>query len=129
MPFGGTNDTVLVSQPGPAAFEAPVLVTAAQDIWYATAPWQDRQADLRNSSLLAPGSVGSFTPGCGSRRWATGPTAPTASMRAGGFAFNLGYHQDTYGLVGGVDGAGKWANGVGLIGVRRRLSELQRRLR
>ena len=117
VPFGGTNDTVLVSQPGPAAFEAPVLVTAAQDIWYATAPWQDRQADLRDSSLLAPGSVGSFTPGVWIK--AVGDwTDRTDSIDAGrGFAFNLGYHQDTYGLVGGVDVANKWANGVGLIGV------------
>ena len=30
---------------------------------YATAPWQDRQADLRDSVLLAPGDLGSFTPG------------------------------------------------------------------
>jgi outer membrane autotransporter protein len=117
VPFGGTNDTVLVSQPGPAAFEAPVLVTAAQDIWYATAPWQDRQADLRDSSLLAPGSVGSFTPGVWVK--AVGDwTDRTDSVDAGGgFVFNLGYHQDTYGLVGGVDAAGKWAAGVGLIGV------------
>jgi hypothetical protein len=58
----GQNE-VLVSSAGPGAFEAPIIATAAQDIWYATAPWQDRQADLRDSALLTPGDLGSFTPG------------------------------------------------------------------
>ncbi len=116
VPFGGTNDTVLISQPGAAAFEGPVLVTAAQDIWYATAPWQDRQADLRDASLLAPGSAGGFTSGMWVK--AVGDwTDRTDSIDPGGFTFNLGYHQDTYGLVAGADAADRWAAGVGLIGV------------
>ena len=60
----GQNDTVLVSTPSPLAFEMPVIATVAQNIWYMTAPWQDRQADLRDSALLQPGSLGAgFTPG------------------------------------------------------------------
>jgi outer membrane autotransporter protein len=116
VPVGGFNDTVLVSQPGPLAKEAPVLVTAAQDVWYVTAPWQDRQADLRDSALLNPGFVGSFTPGV----WIKGVgawTSRTDHLDPGGFVFNLGYHQNTYGVVGGVDFANHWEDGVGLIGV------------
>jgi len=34
-----------------------------------------------------------------------------------GFIFDLDYHQDTYGVVAGVDGAGRLGAGTGLIGV------------
>ena len=83
VPVGGTNDTVLVSQPGPLAKEAPILATAAQDVWYATAPWQDRQADLRTQACWRLARSAASRRACGSRRSATGPAAPTTSIRAG----------------------------------------------
>jgi len=112
----GQNE-VLVSQPGPGAFAAPIVATAAQDIWYADGPWQDRQADLRDSSLLTPGSLGTFTPGVwmkASGDWAsrTDRIDPPA-----GFTYDLDYRQDTYDVAGGVDGAGHVGAGTGLIGV------------
>ena len=61
--FNTGQNEILVSSAGPGAFEAPIVATAAQDIWYATAPWQDRQADLRDSALLTPGDLGNFVPG------------------------------------------------------------------
>ena len=108
---------VLVSQTGPGGFAAPIVATAAQDIWYATSPWQDRQADLRDSALLAPGSPGSFTPGVWLK--AVGDwTSRTDKIGApAGFTFDLDYSQDTYGIVGGVDGATRVGSGVGLVGV------------
>ena len=112
----GQNE-VLVSQAGPGAFEAPIVATAAQDIFYATGPWQDRQADLRDSVLLSPGDLGAFTPGfwitaVGDWSSRTDKIDPPA-----GFTFDLDYRQDTYGIVAGIDGATRIGGGVGLIGV------------
>jgi outer membrane autotransporter protein len=112
----GGAGTVLVSQAGPGAFAAPIVATAAQTIWYATAPWQDRQADLRDSALLAPGTLGSFTPGVWIK--AVGDfVGRTDKIDPGGFTFDLDYSQDTFGLIGGIDGASHIGSGVGLIGV------------
>ena len=116
VPVSGTNDTVLVLA-WPARFEGPVLATAAETIWYGTGPWEDRQADLRNSSLLAPGSLGSFTPGVWIQGFGDWGDRSDRIDPPAGFVFNLGYHQDTYGLSAGIDAASNVGAGVGLIGV------------
>ena len=112
----GQNE-VLVSTAGPGAFEAPIIATAAQDIWYATAPWQDRQADLRDSVLLAPGDLGSFTPGVWIKAVGDWTSRTDKIDPPAGFVFDLDYRQDTYGIIAGIDGATHLGGGVGLIGV------------
>ncbi|HLI64829.1 MAG TPA: hypothetical protein VKU90_00575, partial [Caulobacteraceae bacterium] len=111
------NETVLVSSPGPLAFEGPELGTAAQTIWYAASPWEDRQADLRDSSLLAPGSLGGFTPGVWIKAVGDWAQRSNSVDPPAGFTFNLGYHQDTYEIDAGIDAAGHFGSGVGLLGV------------
>jgi outer membrane autotransporter protein len=117
VPVSGTNDTVLLSSPGPLAFQGPVLAAAAETIWYGAGPWEDRQADLRDSSLLTPGSLGSFTPGVWIQGFGDWADRSDRIDPPAGFVFNLGYHQDTYGLSAGVDAAKDVGAGVGLIGV------------
>ena len=115
----GQQDTVLVSSlaASPAAYELPILATAAQSIWYSTAPWQDRQADLRDSALLAPGDLGGFTPGFWIKAVGDWTSRDDKIDPPAGFLFNLDYTQDTYGVVAGVDGAGHVGSGTGLIGI------------
>src|SRR6185312_17536107 len=99
-------------------YEMPILATAAQTIWYASAPWQDRQADLRDSALLAPGALGpNFTPGIWIKAFGDWANRDDKIDPPAGFLFDLSYDQTTYGIVGGVDGAMHWGTGVGLLGV------------
>jgi len=102
---------------GPGGFEAPIVATAAQDIWYATAPWQDRQADLRDSALLSPNDHGGFTPGVWIKAVGDWTSRTDKIDPPAGFTFDLDYRQDTYGVVAGIDGAGRVGGGVGLIGI------------
>ena len=112
----GQNE-VLVSSPGPGGFEAPIVATAAQNIWWVTSPWQDRQADLRDSALLAPGDLGSFEPGVWIKAVGDWVNRTDKIDPPAGFTFDLDYQQNTYGVIAGIDGAGRVGGGVGLIGV------------
>ena len=78
----GQQDTVLVSSPSPAAYELPIAATAAQTIWYATAPWLRIARPTCATRCSWPRARWRpLPPASGSRRWATGPTAPTRSIR------------------------------------------------
>ncbi|HWC64255.1 MAG TPA: autotransporter domain-containing protein, partial [Rhizomicrobium sp.] len=99
------NQVRLVSAPNRTAFQAPVLVTAAQNVWFETSPWLDRQADLRVQ--MGPDGSGSVTPGIWTK--ATGNflhrTASLALTSPGGaiLSQNLSYAQNGYALIGGAD--------------------------
>jgi outer membrane autotransporter protein len=110
------------------AFQLPIAITAAQNTWdQTTLGWLDRQDELRNwmsrfTTANAAGagadfSVGSKPEGVDAARpgfwlkaigsWTNrhvsrglGDIVPAASVLGN---FNLGYNQDSYGIVGGVD--------------------------
>jgi hypothetical protein len=110
----------LVSSPNAAAFQMPVLETAAQNVWYETSPWLERQADLRDQ--LGPDGTGNITPGV----WAKGvanfldrdsSVSFTASGPAASFGMNTRYIQDSYGAVlgGDVGARALWSPGDALM--------------
>ncbi len=110
---------------GPGAFEMPMALTAAQDIWHNSSAtvWLDRQADLRICLAMqdarragdTAGSECKVKPGV----WAKGQGAwvsrdgGTQSFTAQGrnYSFDRGYDLSLSGLVSGVDGG--WDNVLG----------------
>src|SRR5262249_1504420 len=119
----------LFSLPGVAAFQLPIAITAAQNVFYETAlMWEDRQTEVRDwwargGAMInvrgagadmpvkaapsappapPPPQYGFWLKGIGS--WADVHASQTTQVVAGNsFTFDLGYKQDTYALVGGVD--------------------------
>ena len=117
----------LVSVPNAVLFQMPVAVTAAQNIWYETAlGWEDRQTELRDflhrggtAGANAQGAAGLTMPvkappqaaagvnpgmwikGIGS--WTTRSDAQTFSVSTLNIPVDLGYKQNIYGVIGGVD--------------------------
>ena len=96
------NETILTSVPGPEAYHFPQAITAAQNVWYANAPWQDRQADLRDDQLTMTDPP-TYEPGVWLKAvgdWASRSGTVSPGL---GFRYDTGYNQDTYGIIGGVD--------------------------
>ena len=99
------NGEALVGYADKPAYQFTALATGAQNLWYAMAPWQDRQADLRDSKLPHASGEQDFEPGVWLKAvgdWSTrtrnaSPTSP--------FTFDVGSKQNDYGIIGGVDGA------------------------
>ena len=122
----GGIDHVLVGLPDQEAFQLTYAVTGAQNIWYDTAVgWLDRQGDLRHFVDLglrgrkSPGDDGADMPakaappifaGPGYGAWikATGNWANYSAQREvpgfSQYSFNTGFKQNTYSIVGGIDG-------------------------
>jgi hypothetical protein len=104
-----TRQERLYGLPDVAAFDLPTLITAAQNIWYAAEPWQDRQTEFlsqaasRASSREGPQlwlkAVGDETQRTASASFAI----PGVST----FQFSTSYRQETGGLIGGVDVGGQ----------------------
>jgi outer membrane autotransporter protein len=121
---------VLQSTPGVVANQLPIAITAAQTIFYETAlMWEDRQTEVRDwwarGPLVNVRGAGADMPvkarppvappppppprwgvwlkGMGS--WADVDASHTQNVGGpvGSFTFDLGYKQDTYAIVGGVD--------------------------
>ncbi len=103
----GTHATYLVGTPKPEAFEFPALVTAAQNIWYSTSPWLDRQADMRDAYSGHVTKTDSKTePGVWVKavgNWTSRSTSQTWSVYGLTNQINMSYNQQIEGLVGGVD--------------------------
>jgi hypothetical protein len=122
---------VLKSTPGPTALELPIALTAAQNVWYETALlWEDRQTEVRNrvrAGYGGPGwgGMGADFPVKGYKAPPPPPPVWAATWikvlgswtdrtahgdiigdRGRRFDIDLGYKQDTYGIIGGLD-AGK----------------------
>jgi hypothetical protein len=99
---GGT--TLLIGVPDTEAFELSELGLTAQTVWYAsTQTWFDRQADLRQQ--LAGREEG-WAPGIWLKvvgDWTDRDNITSFSLFNKTYAFDIGYHQDTVGLIGGVD--------------------------
>jgi outer membrane autotransporter protein len=118
----------LFSLPSVTAQQLPIAITAAQTIFYETAlMWEDRQTEVRDWWARGPlaniGGAGADMPvkarppgappppppprfgvwlkGMGS--WADVDKNQTQSLAGQSFTFDLGYKQDTYAIVGGVD--------------------------
>ena len=102
-----TKATYLVGAPKPVVFEFAALGTAAQNVWYATSPWLNRQADMRDAfdghvtateGKTEPGvwakAVGSWTNRSSDQAWSAFGVTNNIQMQ---------YDQQTEGLVGGVD--------------------------
>ena len=111
------TSTILVSALDAHAYDFTYLTSGAQQIWYATAPWQDRQADLRDSYTLQKGSTGGFEPGLWMKAigdWADQKASVTPMP---GFTFDTSYLQDTSGVIGGLDAVRHGKTDEALIGV------------
>ena len=118
----------LYSAPDVEAFQLPRAITAAQNIFYETAlMWEDRQTEVRDwwaRGRLAdvrgagadmpvkarpapaplpppPPRYGVWLKGMGS--WTDRNDSQTETLVGHTFNFDLGYKQDTYGIVGGFD--------------------------
>jgi len=124
----GNHCVSLYSLPSVTAQQLPIAITAAQTIFYETAlMWEDRQTEVRDWWARGPlaniGGAGADMPvkarppgappppppprfgvwlkGMGS--WADVDKNQTQSLAGQSFTFDLGYKQDTYAIVGGVD--------------------------
>jgi fibronectin-binding autotransporter adhesin len=109
--------TLLVSALDAHAYDFTYLAGGARQIWYATAPWQDRQADLRDSYTLEKGDNGGFEPGLWMKAvgdWADRKASVTPTP---GFTLDTSYLQDTSGLIGGLDAVRHGRTGEALFGV------------
>lgn len=120
---GGVNGVALYSLPGQTAQELPIALTGAQNLWQETAlMWEDRQSEIRDwmyrpTFVPTPGLVtkGPLEPapvveGPGAGIWAKAigswtTRSDTTSEKLAGqtFNFDLGYKQDSYGVIGGAD--------------------------
>jgi hypothetical protein len=95
----------LYGGPDKAMFQLPELASGAENIWYETSPWLDRQADLRDQ--LGADGTGHVTPGVWTKavgNWVdrdavsvlSGPGVTTTSL-------STPYRQETYAVVAGAD--------------------------
>ncbi len=100
------HQVLLFAAPNVVAFQLPALGTAAQNLWYETSPWLNRQADLRDQ--LGEDGQGKVSPGIWvkgvanfMRRDATLTYTPIGG--GPGSSQDARYGQDSYGLVAGGD--------------------------
>ncbi|MGJ0509427.1 MAG: hypothetical protein ACR652_20365 [Methylocystis sp.] len=120
----------LYSGPSTKAFILPVSVTTTQALWQDTAlMWEERQTELRDArpiesgfmSLAAPRAAPAPAPTLASAgrfgvwlrplgAWTTRASAATTAVGPRVLSLDLGYRQNSFGLVGG----GNWA--IGLLG-------------
>ena len=115
------HQVLLYAAPNVVAFQLPALGTAAQNLWYETSPWLNRQADLRDQ--LGEDGQGKVSPGI----WVKGvanflrrdATVTYMPLSGGpGSSQDAWYGQDSYGLVVGGDVAtqGVLTSGDTLLG-------------
>jgi hypothetical protein len=100
------HQVLLFAAPNIVAFHLPALGTAAQNLWYETSPWLNRQADLRDQ--LGADGQGTVSPGIWvkgvanfMRRDATFTYTPLGGGPAS--SQDARYGQNSYGLVAGGD--------------------------
>jgi outer membrane autotransporter protein len=86
-------------------FETPRIVTAAQEIWHQTAGvWLDRQSDLRmqlRGNLGQGVGSGLWTQMIGN--WSKRKVTQEFSLYNGNYSFDVGYQQQVYGFMSGID--------------------------
>ncbi len=99
------NGTALIGLPDKSAYQFTSLATGAQNLWYAMAPWQDRQADLRDSKLPHASGDTDFEPGVWLKMVGDWSTRTRSASPMAPFTFDVGSTQNDYGIIGGVDGA------------------------
>ncbi len=97
------NQTILVSVPGPQAYQFTDAITAAQTIWYMDSPWQDRQADLRDNVATTSGGAGGYEPGVWLKAVGDWASRDRTVSPIAGLKYDVGYNQTTYGIMGGID--------------------------
>ena len=99
-----TNTSLLIGVPDTEAFELSELGATAQDVWYSsTQTWFDRQADLRTT---LQGRADGWAPAVWLKvvgQWTDRDNTATFSLFNKSYSFDVGYRQDTAGLIGGVD--------------------------
>jgi outer membrane autotransporter protein len=114
---GAVDQFELRSFPGGGAHVLPQLLTASQDIWYATSEtWLDRTADLRVQLYGAPGPAnlkdgavvpaGNITPGLwvrGSGTWLDRDDQASTSAYGRTYKYNLDRDLNLGTVQGGVD--------------------------
>ncbi|MEZ5787419.1 MAG: autotransporter outer membrane beta-barrel domain-containing protein [Xanthobacteraceae bacterium] len=99
------NVHVLAGLPDQEVFETPRVVTATQEVWHQTASvWLDRQSDLR---MQLRGNMGQ---GVGSGLWTQliggwekRKVTQEFSLYNGNYSFDVGYQQQIYGFMSGID--------------------------
>ena len=99
---GGTS--LLIGVPDTEAFELSEIGAQSMDVWYAsTQTWFDRQADLR---VTLAGRAEGWAPAVWLKvmgQWTDRDNTATFSLFNKSYSFDVGYRQDTTGLIGGVD--------------------------
>lgn len=108
----------LFSLPNAVAHQLPELVTGAENLWYETSPWLNRQADLRDQ--LGRDGDGEVTPGIWTKavgNFVQRDGSAAATVGSSSVVYDTGYNQNSYGFVAGADtGArGVWDKGDALI--------------
>jgi hypothetical protein len=113
----------LYSVPGQIAQELPIALTAAQNLWQETAlMWEDRQSEIRDwlsrpislsptpglivKGPLPPQPVQGAGPGIWAKAigsWTTRSDTTSESLAGHTFNFDLGYKQNSFGIIGGAD--------------------------
>jgi hypothetical protein len=99
------NGTALISHPDNQAYQFTSLATNAQNLWYAMAPWQDRQADLRDTTLPRASGEQAFEPGVWLKAVGDWSTRTRSASLIAPFTFDLSSTQNDVGIIGGVDAA------------------------
>ncbi|MFO1014942.1 MAG: autotransporter domain-containing protein [Caulobacteraceae bacterium] len=101
----GTNRSLLIGVPDIEAFELAQMGSTAQNIWYSTTQsWFDRQADLRDN--VSGRAEGTWAPGVWLKvvgDWTDRDHVETFNIFNKSYSFDVGYRQDTAGLIGGID--------------------------
>ncbi len=115
---GGGLVHVLVGLPDTETYQMAYVASGAQNLWYDTAlNWIDKQDNLRkrgNDRQIGDGSgFGVWVQGVGA--W-TKRDASQSVMNSG-FNVDTSYHQDTYGILAGVDWTSRSNGNVFQIGV------------
>jgi hypothetical protein len=93
-------------------------VTGAENLWYETSPWLNRQADLRDQ--LGPNGEGNVTPGFWTKavgNFVQRDGATAATVGGSSLVYDTSYNQNSYGVIAGGDFGtrGLWAPGDALI--------------
>jgi hypothetical protein len=98
------KSAVLVGVPDIEVFQLAEIGAQASDLWEAsTQTWFDRQADLRTA---IHGRSDGWGPGVWLRvvgQWTNRDNTATNTILNKTYTFDVGYHSNTAGLVGGVD--------------------------
>ncbi|MBI3418641.1 MAG: autotransporter domain-containing protein [Proteobacteria bacterium] len=110
-----SGDDILVSSPSDEGLEVATLVGAAQEIWQSTSPWQDRQADLRDSMATHSHEINPGVWAKGVGRWTTRDVSQNVTTGGVTTTNNADYDQKTYGGVAGIDGSKELSGNGGRI--------------